>query len=69
MLQSERRGFRGVLDSVEIGAVPDRRMKTPIRARWNDFHMAHIFTAGKTANLAQRDQLQVLHRYWRSHAV
>ncbi|MHC2231388.1 hypothetical protein ACVL91_009585 [Bradyrhizobium elkanii] len=57
MLQSKCRGCRGVLDSVEIGTVPDRRMKSPIRARWNDFHMAHIFTAGKTANFAQRDQL------------
>ncbi|GEC52436.1 hypothetical protein ABIF38_006612 [Bradyrhizobium japonicum] len=57
MLQSKCRGCRGVLDSVEIGTVPDRRMKSPIRARWNDFHMAHIFTAEKTANFAQRDQL------------
>ncbi|GIQ75571.1 hypothetical protein BraRD5C2_40120 [Bradyrhizobium sp. RD5-C2] len=52
MFQSELRGSRRVLDSVEFGAVPDRRVKFPIRARLNDFHMANIFAAGKAADLA-----------------
>ncbi|GIQ73171.1 hypothetical protein BraRD5C2_16090 [Bradyrhizobium sp. RD5-C2] len=55
MLQSKLRGSRRVLDSIEIGAVPDRRVKFPIRVRLNNFHMANIFAAGKAANLAQSD--------------
>ncbi|WP_050382939.1 hypothetical protein [Bradyrhizobium pachyrhizi] len=59
LLKPARRGLYGILDAIDVGAVPDSDVESPSPVSRIDFDIDNVFATGNASKFSKGYQLQI----------